>query len=366
MLSASKTVVNPWYKDLFKDLTKTFRVHAVFISLIVLYMFALIVIASLLKVIHKISFSLYPEIIPLTAMWFIIGFFVSHAIYVMVFVRPKKLTKYIIKDLRTKYLKKERLLIGLPIILFMPLFMSTFTSFKTLIPVINPFSWDPAFSRFDAMIHGGHHPWQLCQPILGHHILTSGINFFYNLWLFVLFAILYWQTFSLSDLRLRMQFFLSYLLAWILLGTIAATIFSSAGPCYYDRVVKGDNTYKPLMDYLDDTKKSSPVWALDTQEMLWKAYKENKTELGSGISAMPSMHVAMALLFALLGWRKNRPIGIIFSIYAVIIMVGSIHLGWHYAIDGYAGILGTLLIWHCVGWFLNAEKFRFSFSRKFI
>ena len=65
MLSASKTVVNPWYKDLFKDLTKTFRVHAVFISLIVLYMFALIVIASLLKVIHKISFSLYPEIIQL-------------------------------------------------------------------------------------------------------------------------------------------------------------------------------------------------------------------------------------------------------------------------------------------------------------
>lgn len=364
LLTVSKTVIHSWWEGFLRDLAKSIREHAVFISIILLYMCALLVTSSLFKVIHKISFSLYPEIVPLTAMLFLMTFFAGHATYVMVFVRPKKLIRYILNDLRTKYLKRERLLNGLPMILFLPFFMSTFTSFKSLIPIINPFSWDSAFAKFETIIHGGFQAWQLLQPILGNHFLTSGLNVFYNLWLFVMFEVLYWQIFSLCDLRLRMQFFLSYLLAWILLGTIAATIFSSAGPCYYDRVVKGDNIYQPLMEYLNEAKKSSFVWALDTQDMLWKAYKENKIELGSGISAMPSMHVSMALLFALLGWRKNRLFGIMFSVYVAIIMVGSVHLGWHYAIDGYAAILGTLLIWRFVGWFLNTERFRFSFTKK--
>jgi hypothetical protein len=231
--------------------------------------------------------------------------------------------------------------------------MSTFTSFKTLIPILNPFSWDHSITKFESMIHGGFQAWQLCHPILGKPLLTSAINFFYNLWLFVMFAVLYWQAFSLFDSRLRMQFFLSFSLSWIILGTVIAILFSSAGPCYYDRVVERDNIYKPLIEYLIFVKNSYPVWALETQEMLWKAYKNSKITIGSGISAMPSMHVSMVCLFTLVGCRHNRQIGMMFVLYAIIIMFGSVHLGWHYAIDGYVAIFGTLLIWFCVGLFIN-------------
>jgi hypothetical protein len=31
-------------------------------------------------------------------------------------------------------------------------------------------------------------------------------------------------------------------------------------------------------------------------------------------------------------------------------MIGPVHLGRHYAIDGYVGILCTLAIWFAVGW----------------
>ena len=359
LLKTNKTVIHPWWKGFFKEVAKRLHEHIVFISISSLYMCALVVVTSLLKATDRISFSLYPRIIPLTAQLFLIAFFVCHSSYVMILVRPKKLIKYILNDLRTNYLTRERLLNALPIILFMPLFMSTFTSFKTLIPIINQFSWDSKFARFDATIHGGFQAWQLCHSIFGHHFLTSLLNYFYNLWLLVMLAVLYWQTFSLRDLRLRMQFFLSFTLAWILLGTIAATIFSSAGPCFYGRVVDGDDIYQPLMEQLVVAQKSSPVWALDTQEKLWKEYKESKIDLGNGISAMPSMHVSMVFLFALLGWRSNRLIGIMFSIYVIIIMIGSVHLGWHYAIDGYVAILGTLVIWHCVGLFIYSKSFRF-------
>ena len=60
---------------------------------------------------------------------------------------------------------------------------------------------------------------------------------------------------------------------------------------------------------------------------------------------MPSLHVATPVLFALLGWRTHRWLGVAFTIYAAIVLVGSVHLGWHYAVDGYASIIAVPLIW---------------------
>ena len=110
-----------------------------------------------------------------------------------------------------------------------------------------------------------------------------------------------------------------------------------------------NDIYQPLMKYLNNAQKFFPIWALNTQEMLWKSYESNKIGLGSGISAMPSMHLSTSILFTLVGWRSNRLLGVLFSIFAVVIMLGSVLLAWHYAIDGYVAILFTLLIWYTVG-----------------
>jgi hypothetical protein len=37
------------------------------------------------------------------------------------------------------------------------------------------------------------------------------------------------------------------------------------------------------------------------------------------------------------------------TLFAIVIFIGSIHLGWHYAIDGYASALATAAIWIAVG-----------------
>ena len=39
--------------------------------------------------------------------------------------------------------------------------------------------------------------------------------------------------------------------------------------------------------------------------------------------------------------------------FAVVIQVGSVHLGWHYAVDGYIGARLTLAVWLGVGWVMK-------------
>jgi membrane-associated phospholipid phosphatase len=142
-------------------------------------------------------------------------------------------------------------------------------------------------------------------------------------------------------------------ISWIVLGTVLATVFSSVGPCFYGLLIGGNDPYAPLMTSLHAADKVIPVWALDVQEMLWSGFKESGGAPVLGISAMPSMHVATAVLLALLGWRINRPAGIALTLFALIIMIGSVHLGWHYALDGYVGAAGAYIVWRVVGWQLS-------------
>jgi len=238
------------------------------------------------------------------------------------------------------------LLIGL----IVPAFLSAFTSYKIILPSIHPFTLDASLARLDAFIHGGKQPWQLLQPVFGHPIVTYILSIFYYLWFFIMYGVLFWQALSLRNKQLRMQFFLTYTLSWIFIGTISAIALSSAGPCYYGYVVKdGNNVFAPLMNYLHTANVSFPIKSISLQDLLWGAYNGRETGLVKGISAMPSMHVSMSFIFVLLGWRTSRLAGIGFTIFAIIIMIGSVHLGWHYASDGYVAIILTSIIWYISG-----------------
>jgi hypothetical protein len=276
-------------------------------------------------------------------------FFLAHAVYCMVVVRPSHLARWIIDDLRSTYLTRERLLPGLFLLICTSPFISSFTFFKTQIPFFNPFTWDGKFAAWDRWLHGGVHPWELLQPFLGWPQATTAVNAVYHAWFFVLFTVLFWQAFSTADRRLRARFFLSFYLSWIVIGTLAATALSSAGPVYYQRLSGEDGGFAALFAYLADVSRVSPVWALDVQERLWAGYEARSLGTGAGISAMPSMHVAMAVLFALLARAGARRLYPFFALFAVAILIGSVHLGWHYAIDGYVAAAMVWAIWMVSG-----------------
>ncbi len=130
-----------------------------------------------------------------------------------------------------------------------------------------------------------------------------------------------------------------------------ATAMSSAGPIYFERVVAGSpETYAPAMNYLMELHREHELYMFMIKEYLWQFYV-NPEQGGAiqGISAMPSMHVSIAFLLVLFGWRKGLYFGIAYSVFGLAILLGSVHLLWHYAIDGYVSIVATALIWWVCG-----------------
>lgn len=337
-------------------LRTSIRHHRVYLSLILGYGVAMLVAGALSGGSAVVGLNIFSAplfvLIAGAATVTVLG----HAVWMMVVVRPKgALAPAIVADFRARFLTPRRLADFVVVAGTAPLFFSIFGSFKQMIPYLNPFSWDATFMSWDRALHGGQHAWQLLQPWLDTPWLTSAINAAYNVWIIVLFGVFLWQAWSTRRPALRMQFLLSFLLCWIVVGTVLATIFSSAGPVFYGRVTGLHDPYAPLMRYLYTVRESFPVWSLSVQEMLWNTYVNRGMMVGGGISAMPSMHVTMAVLFALLGWRIGRRAGIAFTLFAVIIQIGSIHLGWHYGIDGYVAAVATIAIWFGVGWALRAR-----------
>ena len=239
---------------------------------------------------------------------------------------------------------------AIPCIGIMMLGFMAFTDLKAAIPLMNEYKWDESFMRLDQIIHFGQHPWEILQPILGYKTPTVIINFFYNLWFFVLFGFWCYAGWKKYDHEWERQFLLSFIWCWVFGGTVMATIFSSMGPAFYDLINTASNPYTGQMDMLISFNQDGKIYALGTQDLLRESYlnPENKGGL-SGISAMPSMHNATSTLFMLAAFRINKVLGYAMVVFLGFIIIGSVHLAWHYAIDSYVGITIALIIWWISG-----------------
>lgn len=229
------------------------------------------------------------------------------------------------------------------------LFMSAFLFNKMRIPEMNPFGWDRTFMEWDRALFLGHHPWEVLQPLLGYPAITLFIDYAYSAWVPLVFVVWLGMMARAVPPEIRAQYWLATVLSWIVIGLAAATLLSSAGPCYYDLVVAGeDNPYRALDAYLASVGQWAPLSSSFTKEFLWAVHSGAIDDIG-GISAMPSMHNAQAALFAAAAYRLDRRLGHLAAAFLAVIFLGSIHLGWHYAVDGIAGIAGALMVWGLAG-----------------
>ena len=230
-------------------------------------------------------------------------------------------------------LSVERLAFVTAVTVLAALFLNAFIAWKQLIPVLHPFQFDAALARWGFALHGGP-PYRLLTWL---PIAVIDPLYYYGWTIGLVVGVLgfAWA----GDARAL----LSLVLGWILLGTVTAIVVSSAGPPYYTAVTGAPNPYRGLFIWLSAANGGQPAFALAVQRSLWVVRESGRIVSGTGISAFPSMHVATAMLFTLAA--RPRWLRGVLAIYTLLILIGSIELGWHYALDGYGAIAGALLVW---------------------
>ena len=274
--------------------------------------------------------------------WFVLILLIWRFADMAIRVRPDRPIQWLIADLRATLLDPERMLGGLLRLLLMVVMVGTFSYLKSIIPAINDFGWDSLFAQMDRALHGGVDPYVLLMKLTGTPLITTAINAAYHFWLFMVYFVIFLACFARHDRRSADTLLVAMALTFIIGGNLLATVFSSAGPVYYEALGLGPD-FAPLMDTLRRFAEISPVWALNVQETLWQGHIADGPI--SGISAMPSMHMASSTLLAFYGFRHSRWAGWVLTGFALLILIGSVHLGWHYAIDSYAGALVAALCW---------------------
>ena len=274
----------------------------------------------------------------------IMAWYVALAVRLMLRRRPLpilRIRRY--SRLNRHWLGRAALLIGA-----MALWASAFTVVKVNIPTMVPYYADAMLIAFDRALFGTD-PWQLTHALIGLEG-TLLLDRAYTAWFFVLVGFMGWLIVT-RNARLQTTGLLSLVLIWLVLGVVLATAFSSVGPCYLEAFT-GDRTFAPMMAQLRGSEE--PLLAIRAMDYLYAMH--GKTAYGAGLSAMPSMHVAMAVWFVLVARAGSRSswLAIAAALYALVIFVGSVHLGWHYAADGILSALVVPAVWRLSQLFVDA------------
>ncbi|MGZ2411835.1 PAP2 superfamily protein [Sphingomonas sp. F9_3S_D5_B_2] len=230
--------------------------------------------------------------------------------------------------------------------------MASFNAFKQMVLPLAGYRFDPLLSRADRALFLGHDPWRVTHAVLGSPEATIFIDRLYHGWFLPMsLGIILCAWLPSVTFRARTQYLLTYMGVWIGIGSFLAFLLPSAGPCFYSRLVGPSPNYDALLASLAHVQSvtGSTVHSLKIQDILFADRDSHSLIIGAGISAMPSVHNALALLFALGASRLNRTAGWLFGVYAAVIWIGSIHLGWHYAVDGLVADALTFGLWRVSG-----------------
>lgn len=78
---------------------------------------------------------------------------------------------------------------------------------------------------------------------------------------------------------------------------------------------------------------------------------------------MPSLHNATSTIFMLAAYRIHKVFGHVILAFLICILLGSVHLAWHFAVDAYLGIALALMMWALAGRAIACQDRKLAITR---
>lgn len=212
---------------------------------------------------------------------------------------------------------------------------------KVMLPLAIPFWADPMLANLDHALFG-QDPWVGLTRLLGW--AAPFFDEVYISWAPAKFGTLL-ILLVLPESRAKSRILVAYFLlfALIVFGQYA---FSSAGPIFYEQFGFGNRFQRIPLEH----------WVRTARGYLMHDHFSVGGDPGGGISAWPSFHVAGAFWTAQVWNAWDRRLGIVGFAWFAMILIGSVLLGWHYAVDGIAGVLMAVGAWAVAPTIIDRRK----------
>jgi len=332
------------------DFERRQRLQGLIVADIPIYFVSGLLLAFCLVVFAAYGIGVGPELIAANARLYAVAGFAMAVVDTIGLLwrhRPDSPTAFLIATWRRR-LNAPATIARLPLFAIAIVFMPFFSKMKSMIPLFNDFEWDPTFIAWDRTLFLGHDAWEVLQPVFGYPAVTAAMAGLYHAWMLLIYMGTLFFVFHPAAAGIVRQYFLGFVLIWTVIGGGLATLLASVGPCFVGPIL-GDTTFDAQMAYLHAANEQFPVLTVNVQDLLLQWYHAGNRGLGSGITAMPSMHVAMAFLFWLAIRQVSRSLGRVFFGFFVLIWIGSVHLAYHYAVDGLVSVVATAALWKAGG-----------------
>ncbi len=209
---------------------------------------------------------------------------------------------------------------------------------KSFLHLVNPRTWDAQLYAWDQRIFFGISPGRFFGALLPTPPLLRAIDTIYSGFYFVLVIGYTAIAFGLLPVTRKFAFAAAFVFLWVG-GTVLYIAVPSWGPVF---VFSED--FRPALAHMPITVYVQKILFGEISSLVSNPLGRRRIELGS-VAAFPSMHLAEMTLLAL----ASRPISHVWFRWnlalVAVMLFGSVVTGFHYLLDGYAGIALALLSW---------------------
>lgn len=275
----------------------------------------------------------FPPLVKALPRLFVIGV-ALRALHALVTGRGRGLRDYLRAILRWEWL--ARWLRGWVAIM---LFIYTYSWLKISIPLVREALYDPQLWRLDRFLHFGFSPSVFAVEATAGTWIAGALDRWYTLWLTSLSIVM--AFFFAVDRERHLR---NFVFAVVALWTVGAWIYwlvPALGPCY-----ASPDVFEPIRAQIPDADGAQRgLWAQYLQMVKGRTGLVRTFHPEFGVAAMPSLHVGAHALFFFWTRRHERWLMVPSAVATALTFLGSIVTGWHYAVDGYVGLL---LAWFAV------------------